>query len=199
LVDPVHHGLFVLENLLCGGDVGDIPGPPADALAKAAMMHGNERELAAQRAMTAPCNSCHTNFDPYGLTRYTYDSIGRFSATKYVSLDNTVMPAVYSWVTSPTPLDTSGTIPDSVGPDLKGPIADASSLAKQLNSDGVSRRVAYCAGRQLSRFALGFDPNLQNSCDLKNVKENLSKTGSFKQFYKDLVTSPAYGTRDPGM
>ena len=26
LADPIHHGLFVLEDLLCGGDIGEIPG-----------------------------------------------------------------------------------------------------------------------------------------------------------------------------
>ena len=71
LVDPIHHGLFVLEDLLCGGDIGQIAGPPPDAFAKAAMMRGDERQLVDQRAKTSPCNGCHSNFDPYGLTRLT--------------------------------------------------------------------------------------------------------------------------------
>jgi hypothetical protein len=198
LVDPVHHGLFVLENLLCGGDVGAIPDPPANAFSIAAMMMGDERELVALRAKTSPCNGCHANFDPFGLTRLTYDSIGRFSATKYVSVDNSVMPPTYSWATSSTPLDSSATVPNNVGPDLAGAIADARALAARVNTDGPNRRVAYCAGRWLSLYAMGHDANLENSCALQAVKENLYKSGSFLQFYRDLATSSGFVTRDPG-
>jgi len=199
ILDPVHHGLFVLENLLAGGDVGQVPAPPPDALAKAAMMTGTERELVAQRAMTAPCNSCHTNFDGYGLTRSRYDSIGRYSPTRYVNVNNTVLPATYTWVTSPTPLDPSGTVAAAVGPDLKGTLADPAALATQLNGTGIRKRIAYAAGSYLSTYTLGTDANVPNSCELQNIKEQLYQAGSFKDFYKALATSPGFVTRDPGM
>ncbi len=197
-VDPIHHGLFVLEELLCGGDIGQIPGPPPDAFAKAAMMHGDERQLADQRAKTSPCGGCHGNFDPYGLTRLNYDSIGRFSTTKYVALDSSVSPPIYSWATSATPLDASTTVPAAVGSDLAGPLADTLALAKQLNSDGPNRRVAYCAGTHLTLYSLGHDANLENSCALRNVKERFYQSGSFPTFYRELLTSSAFITRDPG-
>jgi len=198
LVDPIHHGLFVLENLLCGGDVGKIPDPPPNALGVAAAMMGTERELVALRAKTAPCLGCHANFDPFGLTRLSYDSIGRFSPTQYVAVDNSVMPPKYVWASSATPVDTSATISSIVGSDLSGPVADTPALAAKLNADGPNKRVAYCAGRWLSHYAMGHDVNLGNSCALQTVKENFSKSGSFTQFYRDLVTSPGFVTRDPG-
>jgi hypothetical protein len=198
LVDPVHHGLFVLENLLCGGDVGKIPDPPPDAFSVAASMTGTERELVGLRAKTAPCFSCHANFDPFGLTRLTYDAIGRFSTTRYVAVDNTLTPPKYFWSTSPTVVDSSANIAAGVGTDLSGVLADTRALAAKLNSDGPNRRVAYCAGKWLSHYAMGHDANLENSCALQTVKENLSKLGSFTQFYRDLATSSGFVTRDPG-
>jgi hypothetical protein len=198
LVDPVHHGLFVLENLLCGGDVGKIPDPPANALSVAASMMGTERELVALRAKTAPCNGCHANFDPFGLTRLTYDSIGRYNPTKYVAVDNSVMPAKNYWATSPTPIDSSATIAAALGSDLGGTLADAKALAAKLITESPSRRVAYCAAGWLSHYAMGHDSNMENSCALQAVKENFYKSGSFIQFYRDLVTSSGFVTRDPG-
>jgi hypothetical protein len=199
IFDPIHTGLFVLEDLLAGADVGQIPSPPANALSVAATMTGTERELVAKRAMTAPCNTCHTNFDPFGLTRQRYDAIGRYSTTKYVNANTMVTPATYTWVNSPTPLDESSTVPELVGSDMKGPLASAAALAALLNSDGVRRRVAYSGGSHLALFTMGTDSNLINSCELQAVKEHFYQTGSFTDFYSGLVTSPGFVTRDPGM
>jgi hypothetical protein len=195
LADPVHRGLFVLERLLCGGEVGQVPGPPPGSETVAATMHGTEREIAEQRAMTAPCTGCHRYIDPYGVTMLGYDAIGRYSPNRYVVADTSVDPPVYRWVTIPTNVDTSAIVPDTVGVDLAGPLADVSALARQLASHGPDRRVAYCAGMWLSRYALGHDASLGNSCKLQSVKENFYRTGSFPQFYSDLVTSPAFALR----
>jgi hypothetical protein len=199
VLDPIHHGLFVLEDLLAGADVGIIPSPPANALSEAAKMMGNERELVAKRAMTNPCGGCHGNFDGFGLTRYRYDAIGRYSTTKYVNEDKSVMPAKYSWVTAPMPLDESATIPALVGADLKGDLAGPAALAAQLGSINVRKRVAYSAGAHLVMFLLGTDSNLSNSCELKDVKEHFYQTSSFKDFFSGIATSPGFITRDPGM
>jgi hypothetical protein len=163
------------------------------------MMRGNERELVGLRAKTSPCMGCHSNFDGFGLTRYSYDTIGRYNPNKYVSVDPDAMPAKFSWVTSPTPLDNSATIPDAVGSDLKGPLADSLALAKLLNSDGVRRRVAYAAAKVLTIYAMGHDAGVENSCALQTVKENFYKSGSFKSFYRDLATSTGFVARDPGI
>jgi hypothetical protein len=162
-------------------------------------MTGNERELVAKRGMTSPCAGCHANFDGYGLTRYRYDAIGRYNATKYVKMDMSVTPPKYIWDTNPAPLDESATIPALVGEDLKGDLAGPAALAAQLAADGVRRRVAYSAGAHLVMFLLGTDSNLSNSCELKDVKENFFKTGSFTNFFSGVALSPGFINRDPGM
>jgi hypothetical protein len=192
LLDPVHHGLFVLSELLGGGDIGDIPAPRPDDLSIAAMMHGTERELAEQRAQTA-CGACHSNFDGYGLTRSRYDSIGRYSETRYVASDWS-LPSQHSWVTSPTPIDESTVIPAAVGVDLSGPLAGTRALSAQLDRN---KRVAYAAGKYLTMYVMGYDSTPDDSCGLRDLKEGLYRSQSFKLFFRSLLTSPGFRTRDP--
>jgi len=181
--------------LLCGGDSGGpIPEPPANAFEIASQMTGTERELAAQRAKLS-CGACHGKIDAFGLTMQAYDAMGRYNANKQVVKDAAGAPV---WQTFSTPIDTSATVPEGTGPDLVGPLANVNELAKKLNSDGPNKRVAYCAGRWLSKFTLGSDPGTLNSCELQKVKEHLYQTGSLREFYRGLATSPAFITRNPG-
>jgi Protein of unknown function (DUF1592)/Protein of unknown function (DUF1588)/Protein of unknown function (DUF1595) len=196
LNDPIHTGLFVIDQLLCGGDSGGpIPEPPANAFEIASMMMGTERELAQQRAKLS-CGACHGKIDAFGLTLQAYDAMGRFNANKQVVKDPTSGAPV--WKTFSTPIDTSATVPEGTGPDLVGTYANIVELAKRLNSDGPNKRVAYCAGRWLSKYSLGSDPGTLNSCELQKVKQKLYETGSLLEFYRSLATSPAFITRNPG-
>jgi hypothetical protein len=194
ITDPIHLGLFIYEQLLCGADSGgDIPPPPADAFEKAAMMLGTERSLASQRAMLS-CAACHGRFDPFGLTYQAYDAIGRFSTTQQVVKDDN---GIFVRAMLPS-IDTSAVILDSVGPDLAGPVANVRDLTRKLASAGPDRRVAYCAARKLATFAMGTDPSILNSCALSDVKERFYKSGSFLDFYRGLATSTGFATRNPG-
>jgi hypothetical protein len=194
LTDPIHMGLFIYQELLCGGDAGtDIPPPPADAFEKASMMMGTERSLVEQRAMLT-CGGCHGRFDPFGLTYQTYDAIGRFSTTQQVMKDD---KGNFVRATVPS-IDSSAVVNEAVGKDVGGPVANIRELAQKLNSVGPNRRVAYCAGKKLATFAMGTDPAVINSCSLTDVKERFYKTGSFLDFYRDLATSSGFATRNPG-
>ncbi len=190
LSDPIHLGLFVFEQLLCGGDVGAIPDPPADAFEQAAMMMGTERELVAKRAELS-CGACH-KFDTFGLAFQSYDAIGRFSPNRQVVKDASGKPV---WQATATPIDSSTVIPETVGPDLKGPLSGVADLAARLNSDGPNRRVATCAARWLTRYALGTDADTLNACDLQKVWDRFYKSGSFTDLFRGLATSPGFVTR----
>jgi hypothetical protein len=197
--DSVHRGLFVLQRLLCGADFGPIAAPPADEATQAAMMTGSERQLAEQRTASASCGGCHKGFDPYGELFLRFDAIGRYSADREVVLDTSTMRPTYQFVTRGAPIDNSATIPDALGTDLKGPLADVVALAKQLATAGPDKRVAFCSASWLARYIMGHDPGVENSCALATVKDRFYQSGSFAQFYRDFVTSPGYSTRDPGL
>ena len=171
--DPIHRGLFTFYSLVCGGS---IPPPPPGALDVAKTFPpGTERQLAGYRAANAVCKTCHGRFDPLGLTTERYDPIGRYHETDETG-----------------PIDQSSTLV-TLGPDLDGPINGVAELGAKLTQ---GRRLSDCAVQNLSMFTLGHDVIGDTSCALQSVKDTLASTGKFRDFYKALLTSPAFIKRD---
>jgi hypothetical protein len=173
--DPIHRGLFSFYALVCGGA---IPPPPPGALdvAKTFPPNSTERELAGLRAANGVCKACHGRFDPLGLTTERYDPIGRYHETD----------------ASGAPIDQSSTFV-TLGPDLDGPVNGVAEFAAKL---AQGRRLSDCAVQNLSMFTLGHDVIGDTSCALQSVKDTLATTGKFRDFYKALLTSPAFIKRD---
>jgi len=176
--DVVHRGLFIYNALVCGSTV---PAPPANAAAVAATFPANatERELATLRA-TSPqgCVACHGLFDPLGLSTERYDAIGRYAAVDSMG----------------KAIDSSTTI-TRLGPDLDGAISDLPDLVAKLKS---GTRVAECASRNLAVFVLGRSVTEDNSCAMQQVKSRFASSGSFTDYYRAMLTSPGFLTRDVG-
>jgi hypothetical protein len=173
--DPIHRGLFVFYGLVCGGQV---PAPPPGALeiAKTWPPDATERELAGLRAANATCKACHARFDPLGLATERFDTMGRYHETD-----------------AKGPIDQS-TVLANIGPDLEGPIDGVGPLAAKLTQ---GRRLSDCAATNLALLTLGRDDvKSDTSCALQGVKDQLAKTGKFRDFYKALATSPAFIKRD---
>ncbi len=176
--DVVHRGLFIYNALVCGSPV---PAPPANALTVAATFpkDATERQLAGLRATNpAGCGGCHGLFDPFGLTTERYDPIGRYSAVDAAG----------------NPIDASSVI-SRIGPDLDGPVADLPDLVSKLKS---GKRVSECAARNLAVFVLGRSVVDDHSCALQQVKDRFAASGSFTDYYRAILTSPGFGTRDVG-
>ncbi len=173
--DVVHRGLFVLRSVVCGGA---IPSPPANAIAVAATlpMDATEKERANFRAGNAMCAGCHALFDPLGLTHENYDAIGRFSLNDPLG----------------KPIDASSTLV-GLGADLDGPVNGLNELASRL---AATRRPADCAVANLASIALGRDAKLDTSCALQDVKDQVVQAASFAEFFRALLASPAFLTRD---
>lgn len=173
--DPIHRGLFGFYALACGGS---IPAPPANALeiAKTFPPDATERELAVLRGNNPLCAACHGRFDPIGLMTERYDPIGRYSATDANGM----------------PIDQTTTL--ALGPDLSGPVDGVQPFVDKLVQ---GRRLSDCAAQNLAVFTLGRDVKSDTSCALQGVKDALAESGKFRDFYKALVTSPAFILRDP--
>jgi hypothetical protein len=172
--DPIHRGLFSFYALACGGS---IPAPPASALevAKTFPPDATERELSGLRANNPICNACHSRFDPLGLITERYDPIGRYHETDATG-----------------PINQSSTLV-SLGPDMDGPVDGIPSFVSKLVQ---GRRLADCAAQNLAVFTLGRDVRSDTSCAFQGVKDALAQSGKFRDFYKALVTSPAFILRD---
>jgi hypothetical protein len=175
--DVVHRGLFIYNALVCGPT---IPAPPPNALMVAMTFPANatERELAHFRA-TAPqgCGACHGKFDPLGLTTERYDPIGRYKATD-----------------ANGPIDSS-TILAGLGPDLDGPASGLPDLVAKLKK---GPRVTTCAVRNMYAFTMGRSALDDTSCALQDVTTRFAASGSFTDFFRAVLTSPAFLTRDVG-
>jgi hypothetical protein len=170
--------LFIYNALVCGPT---IPAPPANALAVAMTFPPNatEREKAHLRA-TAPqgCGACHGKFDPLGLTTEHYDPIGRYKATDATG----------------APIDSSAIIA-GLGPDLDGTVSGLPDLVAKLKG---GTRVTTCAVRNMYAFTLGRSALEDTSCALPNVASRFAASGSFTDFFRAVLTSPAFLTRDVG-
>ena len=173
--DPIHRGLFVYNSIICGTT---LPEPPANALAIAATFptDASERELANLRA-TNPngCGTCHGLFDPLGLATERYDPIGRYHATDK----------------NGAPIDASAVL-TNLGADVDGPITGLPDLVDKLTT---GRRVSDCAATNMAEFVLGRSVVTDNSCSLQESRNQLAASGSFRDYFRALLTSPGFLTR----
>jgi hypothetical protein len=181
----------VHEAFVCGGP---IPPAPPEAGDEAKKMDGTERERAEARDTKAGCRPCHSRFDPPGLTFERYDALGRYTENRQAVLDS--MTGVTSWQTTDMPIDASAVLADDErGDGVAGPVDGLPALASRLAAAPV--RVGNCASRRLAEYALGYNPAVENSCELAAVKDVLVKTGSFTEFFRALALSPGFRTRNP--
>lgn len=187
--DVVHRGLLVNDAFICGGN---IPPAPPEAGDEAKKMTGTERERANSRAMKGSCAPCHQKFDPLGLTFERYDALGRYSETRQAVFDSNTSQT--DWRMGP--VDASAELlDDGRGDMLAGRVDGLNDLARRLA--GATERVGYCASRRLAEYGLGYNPDALNSCELKAVKQQFVKTGSFTEFFRALALSPGFRTRSP--
>jgi hypothetical protein len=187
--DPIHRGLYVYHAFICGA----VLPPPADAFDVGGKLDGTEREKVEKRARMDRCAGCHALFDPIGLTFERFDAIGRLSDHAYTEFDP--VTGVTSWKESEAAIDDSAMVSVALGEPFAGPMKGLDDLAAALAS--AQDRVASCAAKQLVEYSLGYNPDAQNSCELAAIKHRFAESGSFAEFFRDVMTSPAFVTRDP--
>jgi hypothetical protein len=178
--DVIHRGLWVYYNLLCAPT---LPPPPADAASVAATITGSTRQQAIIRDTTCGAG-CHGRFDPFGIVTLSYDGIGR-----YRTADPTSTPPG-------APIDDSATILAGVltdQPRMPIMVSGVSDVAKLFTA---GRQVSDCAADNLTAYTMEHSPDVENSCDLQNVKNDFLQSGSLPGLFTAILTSPAFATRD---
>jgi len=173
--DVIGRGLFVYNFFACGVVIG---APPPNESEVFRTLMGTEDEKARQRDALPACGACHNAFDPFGFVSEKYDPIGRYRPIDPDQPD--------------TPIDVSAVIKD-FGPDLDGPVTGINDLAQRL---AKGQRAPDCAARNLLKMTLNHDPTAQGSCELDRIKRDFVASGSFAEFFKAILTSPAFLTRD---
>lgn len=176
----VSRGLYVNSGVLCQSTP---PSPPATVQKQVdeqlADMTATERQKADFRDTTSPCNTCHLNFDQYGLALETFDAIGRFRAN----------------YPNGTPIDASSTLPAGAGGTM---IKDAADLAKAVAENGVFTR---CLTSNLIKYALAEEVATltANDCAVTEVATQLQATDqSFTSLVRAIALSKSLSQRAVG-
>jgi len=182
----VPRGKAIASTILCLP-----PQPPPDgissqvAAAKAAFESETSQQQVAFRAMQPLCNSCHGQFDAYGLLLENYDTLGRWRTA-----DDTGAPP-----------DSHATLPDILG---GGVAQNAIDLADTL---AASPAYTNCVARTVLQYAMvdfsaGVDlpiAGTMNGGAASDVVARYQKSGSgtFTDLVRATTASPAFVLRQP--
>jgi Protein of unknown function (DUF1592)/Protein of unknown function (DUF1588)/Protein of unknown function (DUF1595)/Protein of unknown function (DUF1587) len=172
--DVVHRGLYIYNDFACGEPLG---APPANESAVFPTIVGTTSERWRQVEKLPLCKPCHERFDPFGLATEVYDPIGRFRSTD---------------PDTRRPIDTTAVI-QGLGPDLDGPVKNINDVAARF---AAGRRASDCFAVHLVSYTVDHGPIDDHSCALQQLKDELSQRGSFPDFFKAVVTSRAFLTRN---
>lgn len=168
---PVHRGILVRENLLCGR----INPPPPTLVVTVPPVSAatSTRQRFSQHDADPVCGACHKDIDPLGMGFENYDAIGQFRTT-----DGLV------------PVDASGAF-TNVRPDLEGPFTGAVQMAQAL---AKSSEVADCVSRQWFRFALGRVESFDDACTISGLQSSFdTSSGNVPQLLEAIAISEAFG------
>jgi hypothetical protein len=167
---PVHRGILVRENLLCGKI---LPPPPTVVVTVPPVTAATStRQRFAQHDADPVCAGCHKDIDPLGVGFENYDPIG-----------------AYREVDGLGPVDASGAF-TNVRADLAGPFVGGVQMAQAL---AKSTEVADCVTRQWFRFALGRVESFDDACTMFSAQTGFdSSGGSVPQLLEAIAVSEAF-------
>ncbi len=132
--DPIHRGVFVRRQILCGDLADPPPNIPVQIPAATDASVPTTRERFSQHTDPShpACYSCHQDIDPIGFAFEGFDGIGRSRTTENGAL-----------------VDTSGQVTHTAGTD--GPVANAHEMSERF---ATSPDVAHCMARHTWLWAL---------------------------------------------
>ena len=185
-VGIVPRGLAVKSLFLCldtppPPDSINQPGGPVD-MARSMIDMMTAQQQVAFRQMTAPCNSCHPTFDPYGLVLDWYNVYG-----KYRTVDDLNQP-----------VDGTTTLPVDVG---GATVHSAVELADILSQSTVFMN---CMAMKMLQYGLidqtvelPVPARMQKGCAAAGVASAVehSNKQSFTDMFRAVATSPAFVLR----
>ena len=151
--DPIHRGLFILEQLFCR----QLPEPNMDDVSVPPFVPGQStRERFAAHTADNACRACHSLIDPLGFGFEQFDGMGRFRATEEGNA-----------------VDASGTFPDAIG--LSGSYDNAGEM---MDSIATADRVRTCFATQWWRYAHRRVETLDDQCAVEGIAESFAESGT---------------------
>jgi hypothetical protein len=167
---PVHRGIVVRENLLCG----KILPPPANLVITLPPPSEvtTTRQRFAEHVASPACGACHKDIDPLGLAFEHYDSVGRYRTNDGLSA-----------------VDASGSF-TNVRDDLQGTFTNAGEMVQKL---AESSEVKDCTSRQWFRFALGRVESFDDACTVAALQREFDASqGNVADLLASIARSEAF-------
>jgi hypothetical protein len=167
---PVHRGIVVRENLLCGR----IAPPPASLNVTVPPVNEatTTRQRFAEHVANPACGACHKDIDPLGLGFENYDAVGAYRTQDGLG-----------------EVDASGAF-TNVRPDLQGTFVGAVQMAQAL---AKSSDLSDCVSRQWFRFALGRVESEADACTSSKLQTELTASGgNIPQLLEGITASEAF-------
>ena len=162
---PVHRGIFVRKNVLCG--ILFPPPPEVDTSIEDPPPTVTMREQLEEHRRNPSCRACHELTDPIGFTFEHYDAVGR-----------------YRTIEAGRPVDASGYIAGSKTSD--GQFNDAIGLSMHLSQ---SDEVAACLAKKWFAFTFGRPPTDAETCALDAA---VSPQTDVRSLLLDFIQSDAF-------
>lgn len=177
ITSPVHRGLFVFKNVLCG----EMPPPPENVdttpIRSDSASGLSRREAFARHEADPACGSCHRIFDPIGFAFENYDALGAY---RTVDADEQ------------KPVDATASV--RVGLDVDGDVDGALGLIERM---ARSRDVHDCYARQWWRYTRGRkEAKDEESGELAALASSFAaSSGDIADLLVAIVSSEDFRTR----
>lgn len=175
--NPVHRGLWIRVNLLCG-EVPDVP-ITVEAALDPETRDQTTRARVQQKTEQPQCVGCHDLMNPLGYPFELYNHAGIMRVQ-----DHGQEP------------DGSSVLVKMPDPALNGPVRDAIEMSEKF---AASPWVKRCFIRQTFRYYMGREERMADACALSAMEQAYDMSnGSFTEMLVALFTSDAflYRTRE---
>jgi hypothetical protein len=185
---PVHRGLVVYKQLLCG----TVPAPPPDVPDVAPdMPNSTTRERFAVHSQMACAKACHARFDPWGFSFENFDGLGHYRTTENGKT-----------VDASGLMQANGTVGGTTPQNQTLAFKNAGELVDAL---AASPEVSWCTANHWARYMLGRFETDADKAALTNAYVSASYAAdrvtarpfSVRDFLVGLVTTKAFRFRQP--
>lgn len=159
---PILRGAWISKNI-----VGTPLSPPPENVKAIEPEHGEAmtlREQIDQHKSSKSCYACHKSIDPYGFALESFDATGQWRERYRIKIphNSTFVYRLEGYYRLGNQVDASGEINQETFDDVAG-------LKKILLSD--QREVAYNFAKKFFEYANGYQPDLKQRLDLRDLIE----------------------------
>ncbi len=176
---PIHTGVFVYRNIMCGEIPSPPPLDPADLIVEHSELFSTRQHVDAITVINKPnCVACHGRFNPYGYPFEKYDALGRLRLGGLEPIFNEAGDQV-----------------NTVGIDFTSRINLGRSrfnISSPENLSAIISDLPYpnnCYSKNLYEFVRGKSADyINDGCELKELSDNLkAKEGGMLESFKSIV------------